>query len=75
MASAFVQLFWGRDSALGATSSRSPIRWEDISKDRDSQPLASFFPAVVFFFLKELFFFKCFRIHIKFASGKGNHSP
>lgn len=27
-----------------------------------------------FFFLKELFL-KCFRIHIKFASGKRNHSP
>lgn len=56
MASAFVWLFWGRDSALGATSSRSPIRWEDISKDRDSQPLSSFFSAIVFFFLKRAVF-------------------
>lgn len=54
MASAFVRLFWGRYPAPGTTTSLSPIRWENISKDRASAVSCFFFPTVVFF-LKEPF--------------------
>lgn len=54
MASAFVGLFWGRDSALGTTTSLSPIRWENISKEGLAASYF-FFPPPLYFFLKELF--------------------
>lgn len=57
MASAFVPLFWERDPAPGTTTSLSPIRWENISKDRASGAsgfLPALRPPTIVFFLKEL---------------------